>query len=687
MHKEKKYTIGVSCIGSGVGQSVINALRLSSLPVQTVGFGTNPFAYGLYDCDSYEFTKDIYDPGYVDDLIGKCQQRGVDLIIPGLDDEALIIAQHAQQFQDAGIAAIVADERLIAICRDKERTCSYFNSIEQVFVRSFSLHSVDNAIAEGVISYPLIAKPRRGSASRKIVILREAADVKGLSDEYIVQELAVPLESDPHYPFFMEQIAKQLNPQVAELSVQLVFGRDQHLLGRMMSYHRLNNGVPIEIVPYDDPEVWRAVDRLIPEFMDLGVRGPLNLQGRMTKHGVRFFEINPRFTGVTGIRALMGFNEVEACVKDWRGVTPDLRMLGSNTGRVGIRQTADRVVSVDRNPALHEVSARIAGFSRPPSQRTLLITGACGYIGRNVIKELSANGTFRVWAFGRDKERTRVLLDGRVERIFDDHDFVTGGIPWGQIDILLHLGFTRPHGSDEQIADSLRFTSDVFTAAVAHQVPAIINMSSQSVYGLSTDPPWSERTPIAPAMVYASAKYAAELFLERMTALHRMVHSCSIRLGAVTGGAEGLQESDVLATLTRTALSGEPISIIGGMQQLERLDIRDAVSAIVALLNSAPERWSNVYNLSSGQVVTLTEIAEKVVTIARKYNGNKASRIITEAKEVRMKFGMDCSLFRKDMQWSASYTLDETIESLVQFFIGLDASSPSHWPKGEFADR
>lgn len=56
----KTFHIGISCIGSGVGQSVINSFRLSRLPIKTTGFGTNPFAYGAYDCDAYDYTLRFY---------------------------------------------------------------------------------------------------------------------------------------------------------------------------------------------------------------------------------------------------------------------------------------------------------------------------------------------------------------------------------------------------------------------------------------------------------------------------------------------------------------------------------------------------------------------------------------------------------------------------------------------------
>src|SRR5690606_25764247 len=88
-------------------------------------------------------------------------------------------------------------------------------------------------------------------------------------------------------------------------------------LGRMASYNKLNNGVPIEIVAYENDDVWVVIDQLMPVFKEKGFVGPLNIQGRLTRNGLKLFEMNPRFTGITGLRALMGFNEVEACIRSW----------------------------------------------------------------------------------------------------------------------------------------------------------------------------------------------------------------------------------------------------------------------------------------------------------------------------------------------------------------------------------
>lgn len=665
--KQKKYNIGVSCIGSGVGQSVINSLNLSRLPIKTIGLGTNPFAYGLYDCDDYDYTLNIYNQEYIDNLIEKCLTHKIDLLIPGLDDEALLYAQNSEKFAAAGIKAIFAGEELISICRDKERMSLELNKIADVFVKSYNKNTLNEDVKSGLVKFPFIAKPRGGFASRGVEIIRSKDDLFKITDDHIIQELAVPTNTDPNYAFYINQISKNINPQVSEVSIQLVYDQCGQLMGRMFSYNKLNNGVPIEIVPYENDYIWSVVDKLTPTLLNKGLRGPLNIQGRLTENGLKLFEMNPRFTGITGLRALMGFNEVEACVKEWLGIDKGENKLKFNYNRFGIRQTADKSVPIERNNEVLTLFKQING-EEIKKKKTVLITGSGGYLGQNLINKLSSDKTIEIWAFDLNKQKTQAILSDKVEAIFDNADLANGRLNLGNVDLLIHLGFSRPHGSNQQIAESLEFTHELFTRAATNHLPAIINISSQSVYGLQNTPPWSEKTPVAPEMVYAQAKFATELLLSTLGKFNNILKYSSLRLGTLAGGADGLVEVDFLSKIVRKAFEGNPINVVGGMQEMERLDIRDAVDAIIKMLHSNPESWNPVYNLSSGRVINLKEIVETTIEIAKKYAEGKCSEILIEDKEVRMKSGMDCSLFYKDMDWHPLYRIDDTIDSLMKYY-------------------
>jgi carbamoyl-phosphate synthase large subunit len=47
----------------------------------------------------------------------------------------------------------------------------------------------------------------------------------------------------------------------------------------------------------------------------LGARGPLNIQCRLVDGAVNVFEINPRFSGTTSLRAMVGFNEPDLLIR------------------------------------------------------------------------------------------------------------------------------------------------------------------------------------------------------------------------------------------------------------------------------------------------------------------------------------------------------------------------------------
>lgn len=663
----RKFVIGISCIGSGVGQSVINSLRLSRLPIKTIGLGTNPFAFGAYDCDRYDYTLSIYDNSYIDNLIEKCHEHRIDLVIPGLDDEALIFAQNADKFQKSGIKAIYAGEELISICRDKERMSTELNQIADVFVKNYNRQTLGSDIEKGLVDFPFIAKPRGGFASKGVEIIRSKTDLGKITDDHIIQELAIPTRQDPNYSFYINQIEKNKNPQVSEISIQLVYSPEGQLMGRMFSYNKLNNGVPIEIVPLDNDYVWSVIDRLTPAFLKMGLRGPLNIQGRLTENGLKLFEMNPRFTGITGLRALMGFNEVEACVKEWLGIDKGNNKLRFNYNRFGIRQTADKSIPLDRNEEVLKLYKKLNG-DLLKKQNTVLITGACGYLGQNLIDKLSQEGDFEIWAFDLDKQKTVNLHCNRVAAIYDNDDLEEGRLPLGNVDILLHLGFTRPHGTNQQIAQSLKFTNELFTRAVTNQVPAIINISSQSVYGLKTPPPWTEETPVAPEMVYAQAKYATELLLDSLGRTNSLLKYSSIRLGTLAGGAKGLVEVDFLSKIVRSAFNGNPITIQGGDQQIQRFDIRDAVNALVCMLRSNPSCWESLYNLGSSDTHSLVDVVQKTVKIASKINGGNESNVLIEKIDQLQPTGLDSSKFYKDFNWKHNFSIENTIESLIDYF-------------------
>ena len=657
------YTIGISCIGSGVGQSVITSLRLSGLPVKTIGLGTNPMAFGSYECDVFDYTPTIYSEEFVEELIKKCLEHRIDLLIPGRDDEALIYAKNKELFEKVGVKTLVAQKEFIEICRDKERMSNELNLIQNVFVKNYIKQEVSDLVKRQEIEFPLIAKPRGGFASQGIQIILTEEDLKDVADSQIIQEFAMPLSTDPNYNFVINQLKKKQNPQVSEISIQIVLGIDGKLIGKMASVNKLNNGVPIEILPYDHNAIWDTVDKLLPEFKRLGYVGPLNIQGRLTKSGLKIFEMNPRFTGITGLRAIMGFNEVEASVKSWLGIE-NTQTIQINKNRFGIRQTTDKSVSLEANS---EVSNQVKYLNQGDENRKLVaVTGASGFLGQSLIRELKKRDEFRLVAIGRDIEKLKSKFENMSIELVSLDSLFDSNFKIGSIDVFIHAGFARPHSSLKEISESIILSNKLFTLLGMHQIPEIINISSQSVYGQHTMPLWTEEILPVPIIPYAQAKFAVELMLKSINELHPHVKITSLRMAALSGGFSGNQTTDFLSKLVKNAIDSNSITIQGGDQQLEIMDIRDATNAVISILNYSPHKRHEIYNVGSNGIYKLKSVAEIIQKVIKRKNDKSVDLEYLENTST-LNFGMANDLLL-ETGFNSSHTLEDTIETLVDYF-------------------
>ena len=664
--ENKKYCIAVMSVGSGVGQSVITSCNLSKLPIKTIGLGMNPMAFGAYECDEMDYVPIIYSKEYIPELIEKCKKYKVDLIIPGSDDEALILAQHKSLLEEKGFKVLVSDVELISLIRDKAKMCDELSQIVDVFVKSYNFEEIKSLIKNNEISFPLIAKPRDGYASKGIEILLEEKDLVRITNQHIIQELAMPHKGDPFRQEYIQQISKKVNSQLSEISIQVVTDKNGEVIGKMASYNKLNNGVPIEIIPYENEYIWSEIDKLIPILKQLGHRGPLNIQGRLTDKGLKLFEMNARFTGITGLRAIMGFNEVESCIKDWLNLSNEDGTLELNYDRFGIRQTTDKIISLKKNKRIKELSMSI-NKKRLKTGKIILVTGASGYLGQTLIKKL-LKSKYEVWALSRNKSIIEKLfkhLDG--VKCFGYDDINNGNLSIGLIDTIIHCGFARPHKGNAEITDSLNFTNQLFNLAAIHQIPEIINISSQSVYGTKQAIYWTEKTKVLPETIYAQAKYCTELMAENIKLTSKHSNVTSLRLSTLAGGQEGLVPVDIISKFVMNVLNNESIEIIDGSQKLQRLDIRDAADGIIALLKTNSDEWEKVYNLGIEGNHTVLEMANMANMVGKEMLGRDVI-VNVKAEKIDLELGMDSSRLYSLTKWKPYYSLKDIVESLFKYY-------------------
>ena len=121
-------------------------------------------------------------------MLDLCRKEGIRVIVPTIDTELPIYAEHRAAFADIGVTIPISSPETIKIGYDKVSTHRWL--IKEAFptVEQASAHS---ALSQG-FSCPAIAKPVRGSSSIGVtrVESREELHQASRGSDYVVQTIA-----------------------------------------------------------------------------------------------------------------------------------------------------------------------------------------------------------------------------------------------------------------------------------------------------------------------------------------------------------------------------------------------------------------------------------------------------------------------------------------------------------------
>ncbi|HPD07169.1 MAG TPA: ATP-grasp domain-containing protein [Candidatus Bipolaricaulis sp.] len=312
------YTVAVTGVGGGVGQSVLRALRRCDLPLHVVGTDAEAWSAGLYAVEHGNLVPRATDPGYGPMLKQVLAEAGAQVLIPGSDPELPALARIRDEIRaEAGTFVLVGSVESVGLCRDKMAASEFFAERGFPFVRTVPGDQAEELAKD--LGFPVLLKPRGGSASRGVRVAFNKADLDSIRDrsDLIAQEYLIPtawgLRREQLRP---EHVVRgHILRQEEEISIQVVLDHQGSMLGCFTSKNTLRDGVPMTIDPWPGAPVEELAVRMVEALVDIGLVGPCNLQCKFTERGPVFFEINPRYTGITAVRAAMGFNEVEAVLK------------------------------------------------------------------------------------------------------------------------------------------------------------------------------------------------------------------------------------------------------------------------------------------------------------------------------------------------------------------------------------
>jgi carbamoyl-phosphate synthase large subunit len=291
-------TVIVTGVGAPVGVGIIKSLRACDLPIRIVAVDSEPLAQGLYRVDRAHLLPSArQDPNaYFEALVAVCQAEQANILFSGWEGELPLLCDRKAEFEGrtGTILPFAADATLKAL--DKWQTAKVLELAGVPVPETVSPIDQDQlARFRERHQYPFVIKPRRSSGGRGLVLVQNDEEL-----DFFSRYIADPV------------IQELLLPDDQEYTVGVFIQQDGMALGALSLKRSLSSGLSYRMESNHDAEACKVATEAA---IAMGSIGAVNVQMRLTESGFKVFEINPRLSSATCVRANFGFNEPELSIR------------------------------------------------------------------------------------------------------------------------------------------------------------------------------------------------------------------------------------------------------------------------------------------------------------------------------------------------------------------------------------
>lgn len=252
--------------------------------------------------------------------------------------------------------------------------------------------------------------------------------------------------------------------------------------------------------------------------------------------------------------------------------------------------------------------------------RNVLITGATGFVGPYLVREL-LDRKAQIKVLTMDKHgnptgfedeitlvRGNITDPGSLQDIMKDADMVF------HLAAVSNVNYAIAHPR-ETFETNATGTLNLLEEARKNKIGKFVYISSSHVYGVPQYIPMDEKHPVSPREPYAASKASAEMLVNAY-ALNYGLKTAIIRSFNMFG--RGQSEDFIIPSIIKQAQEKDVIELGNITPTRDLLYITDAINGMLTVA----EHGDGIYNLGSGRETSIKEVVETVINIidpAKKY--------------------------------------------------------------------
>ncbi|MFA5156661.1 MAG: ATP-grasp domain-containing protein [Candidatus Omnitrophota bacterium] len=280
---QKKAKILITGIGSSNALTFLCGLRKEkrkSFQICGADIYERDFCAGAQFCDKFFRVPACNKPSFIGVLLGICRRNAIDVLVPMLDEEMLLISGQHKDFLECGTRVLLPEEEIIKTCLNKLKLYGFLGRNGFPVPRIYTSDQVPQ-------SFPVIQKPVIGRGSHDITIIHDRQEFKKARGKtgYLIQKYIEGRE-------FTVDTLSNLN------------GKTLAAVPRLRLEIRDGKSIKAQTVRH------KAIEGLAREICNaLKMTGPACLQCRLGRNNrPYFFDVNPRIGSASILTIEAGVN-------------------------------------------------------------------------------------------------------------------------------------------------------------------------------------------------------------------------------------------------------------------------------------------------------------------------------------------------------------------------------------------